>query len=79
MNKVQESKPRFKVGDWVSFPYGAMTVLARVIEDRGPIGVNGRRLYRIEMPTPEGEADRFEVREENMTAAAPPKKNAQTS
>jgi len=79
MSKNGKSKSRFKVGDWVSFPYGTMDVVARVIEDRGPIGYKGRRLYRIEVAIPDNEPDRFEVAEETMTPAAPPAKKATVS
>jgi hypothetical protein len=37
--------------------------------------VNGRRLYRIRVDQDEGEADAFEVREEQLEAAAKPEKN----
>jgi len=48
MSVRKERKPLFKVGDWVSFPWGVKDALAQIIEDRGPIGVGGRRLYRIQ-------------------------------
>ena len=65
-------KARFKVGDWVSFPYGFQNAVARIAEDRGRIGYKGRRLYRVELFRAECEPDRFEVPEENMTPASPP-------
>jgi hypothetical protein len=37
----------------VSFEMGARRVKARVIEDRGTIGVGGRRLLRVRVGTPE--------------------------
>ena len=79
MNKPNHQKPRFKVGDWVSFPYGAMNPVAQIIEDRGPIGARGRRLYRVELPMQDCEPDRFEVPEENMEPAKPPTKSARSS
>lgn len=48
MSARKEKKPQFKVGDWVSFQWGVKDAMAQVIEDRGPIGVGGRRLYRIQ-------------------------------
>jgi hypothetical protein len=47
MRKPKEPKPRCRVGDWVSFLYGAGRAVALIIEDRGPIGVKGRRLYTV--------------------------------
>jgi len=38
---------RFRVGDRVRFPFGPSKAAGTIIEDRGPIGVGGRRLYRI--------------------------------
>lgn len=79
MNNPRQQLPRFKVGDWVSFPFGTMNPAARVIEDRGPVGMNKRRYYRIELQLPDGEPDRFEVLEEDMIAAAPPPRTAKVS
>ena len=73
MSRTQKIKPRFRVGDWVSFPYGAMTPVARIIEDRGRIGYGGRQAYQIEIHAPDYEPDRFEVAEDTMTPASPPK------
>lgn len=39
---------RFGVGDQVRFPFGTSKAAGTIIEDRGPIGVGGRRLYRIQ-------------------------------
>ena len=39
---------RFHKGDRVRFRLGIRSVRGVVKEDRGPIGVNGRRLYRVE-------------------------------
>jgi hypothetical protein len=36
-----------QVGDTVRFHFGSHAIVGRVIEDRGPIGVGGRRLYGI--------------------------------
>ena len=79
MNNPRKTKARFKVGDWVSFPYGALMPIARIIEDRGRIGHGGRQLYRVELPIPDNEPDRFEVAEETLTPSAPPETTAQAS
>jgi hypothetical protein len=49
MKKVKERPARFHVGDWVSFEYGPRRVVAQIVEDHGPIGVNGRRLYDVRL------------------------------
>ena len=40
----------FQVGDRVTIPLGARRVEGTIVEDRGPFGVNRRRLYRVEVP-----------------------------
>ena len=54
-------------GDLVTVPFGAMTIHARVIEDRGHLGIRGRQIVRIEVI--EKDADepwRFEVPAEEV-------------
>ena len=36
-----------KVGDVVSVPFGLAKLKGKVVEDRGAIGINGRKLYRV--------------------------------
>lgn len=45
--KTERAVP-IRVGDTVSFRFGEDTVVGTVTEDRGNIGVRGRRLYRVE-------------------------------
>ena len=42
------SEVRFKKGDRVQFQYPNRIIQGVVKEDRGPIGVKGRRLYVVE-------------------------------
>ncbi len=42
------------VGDAVSFDYGGLTIVGRVVEDRGLIGVGGRRLLRVRVDVDAG-------------------------
>lgn len=41
---------RFRKGDAVRFQFGLRVAEGVVKEDRGPIGIQGRRLYLIEFP-----------------------------
>lgn len=41
---------RFRRGDAVRFQFGLYPVQGVVKEDRGPIGIKGRRLYLVEFP-----------------------------
>ena len=47
----RKRKPVFKVGDDVEFYFMSKPVQARIVEDRGPIGIGGSRLYRVEAHT----------------------------
>ena len=62
-SKVVDHKQRRaipKVGSIVGVRMGAKIVPARVIEDRGNIGVNGRRIVRLEVDIAYSEPMRFE-------------------
>jgi hypothetical protein len=72
MKAADQEAGRFKVGDWVSFQYGARNVVAQVIEARGPIGVNRRRLYRVRLAREFAEPDSFEMPEDELQAAPRP-------
>jgi hypothetical protein len=61
------------VGDWVSLLYGPRRVLAQIVEDRGLLGMNGRRLYRVRLDPEQGEIPTaFEVPEEGLEPAEEP-------
>jgi hypothetical protein len=74
MSTTRKSTDRFSVGDWVSFPYGARALVAQVIEERGPLGVKRRRLYRVRVGGEGGEADSFEMPEDELNIVSPPEK-----
>jgi len=57
----------FKKGDWVSFPFGAGTITGQIIEDRGRLGIGGRRLYGIHIEINPGELSYTEMPEEELT------------
>lgn len=56
----------------MTFRFGTRIAVVREIEDRGRIGVQWRRLFRIELTWRDGEPDRFEMPEEEMTTAPRP-------
>jgi len=66
----------FRVGDWVSFRYGLRSVGAQVVESRGPLGVNQRPVYRIQLSRKASEPDTFEMPEDELNAADPPDREA---
>jgi len=70
MSTPRSRPPQFRLHDWVSLLYGPRTVLAQVVEDRGPIGVHGRRLYRVRIELAQGESTTLEVPEEYLGAVS---------
>jgi hypothetical protein len=56
----------------VSFEYGPRRVQAQVIEDRGPLGIHGQRIYRVRRDLEEAESTSFEVLEEDLEVAEAP-------
>ena len=72
MSSAARPVPRFQVGDWVSFLYGPRQVLAQIVEDRGLLGMKGRRLYRVRLEPEQGETSTFEVPEETLEIAEGP-------
>ncbi len=65
---------RIRVGDRVVIATHPSTPLAKVIEDRGNLGVGGRRLVRIrllpEEHDPEDDVE-LEIAEEDLRPASP--------
>jgi hypothetical protein len=49
MRTIKEKPGKYRVGDWVSFLYGPRLVLGQIVEDHGPIGFRGRRLYVVRL------------------------------
>lgn len=65
-------KQDFRVGDRVTFLRGAGREKGTVIEERGPIGVQGRRLYHVEVPNDPFDPTTYEVSEDEMERAGLP-------
>ena len=74
MSTVKNQTPQFHVGDWVAFAFGPKKVEAKVVEDRGPIGVRGRRLYRVQLERGQEleEPSTFEVPENELQPTSIP-------
>ena len=71
MSSAARLVPRFRPGDWVSFLVGFRRVLAQVVEDRGPVGMHGRRLYRLQLEQGEAGERTIEVPETDLEPAPP--------
>jgi hypothetical protein len=72
MNSARKQGPRFRIGDWVTFQYGPRRVSAKVVEDRGPLGVRGQRLYRVQLDEELGDESAFEMPENELDTAVSP-------
>jgi hypothetical protein len=72
MRALRKLPGRFRVGDWVSLDYGLRKITAQVVEDRGLLGVHGRRLYRVRPMPSRGDSFDFELAEEELEAAPEP-------
>lgn len=59
-------KKKIRVGDKVRFEYGTIEIVADVVRDLGPIGMNGRQLVIVAVRPDEDEGG--EVREFDMPA-----------
>ncbi len=64
-----ESPPKFKVGDRVVFRRGNREVEGVVVEDRGPLGIGGQRIYGLHYEFLPGETRYTEMPEEDLTPA----------
>jgi hypothetical protein len=43
----KSTRGRLEVGSTVRFRFGITDVTAKVVEDRGPLGRDGERIYRV--------------------------------
>lgn len=71
MYQTKQSPPRFKVGEWVAFLYGVRKAAAQVIEDRGPLGINRGRIYRVRLDQYPEDPVAFEVSEDDLGTVPP--------
>ena len=65
MSTTSKQAPLFHVGEWVAFDFGPRKVAAKIVEDRGRIGVHGRRIYRVQL---DDDRDLARVASENQGA-----------
>lgn len=63
-------KPKMRVGDHVSFTIGQTIFHARVVEDRGALGVGGRQLVCIEVLNAD-EPRQFEMPADELMRSSP--------
>jgi hypothetical protein len=63
---VTHDQPSFHVGDQVKVDFGRRTMTGTIVEDRGLIGIQGRRLFRVSIPTDPFEPMTLELPEDEM-------------
>jgi hypothetical protein len=66
MSAAKKLKARFQVGDRISFLYGPRQVQGYVVEDRGPLGAHGRRIFLVRADLGQDEESTFEVPEDDL-------------
>lgn len=57
------------VGDSVSFTLGTTPIYGVVVDDRGPIGANSVRIFRVRIPNDPYDDDIFEMPEDELALA----------
>jgi hypothetical protein len=60
---------RFQVGDQVTFSYGRSTMTGEITEDRGPLGLNGCRIYQVRVSVDPFEPETWEKSEDDLEPA----------
>jgi|SRR5271157_88069 len=78
MSIGKKRAPRFRVGDPVKFLYGTDKVAGEILEDRGPLGDYGRRLYRVRINAGQEDESSFEIPEEDIESRDPENSTVQT-
>lgn len=63
-----QSPGRFRVGQPVRIKHGFRGMIGEVVEDRGPIGVGGRRLYGVRLRLDPCNEHTTELPEESLEA-----------
>jgi len=70
MQVPYRTQGKFRVGDHVRILHGHRGFVAEIVEDRGPIGRNGRRFYGIKFRADEWNEITTECPEENPELVA---------
>jgi hypothetical protein len=69
VTSAKSMPPRFHIGDRVRILYGFRGVIGEVVEDRGNLGVGGRRIYAVRMSMDQWNEMTSEFREDSLEAA----------
>jgi hypothetical protein len=72
MSTSRQKGPAFNVGDRVQFLHAGRNLPGIVIQDRGPVGIGGRRLYRVAVPDEPFDPVTFVMPEEELELGESP-------
>lgn len=70
MGTTPREKVEYGVGDRVTIDWGGVWIEGVVVEDRGNLGVGGRRILRVRFRFDEDIEDTFELPAEDLHPAA---------
>lgn len=68
---TKEQMSGLQPGDLVTVDFGGRDVTAEIVEDLGPLGVHGARLFHIEIPSDSSDPIRMQVSEEELKEHSP--------
>jgi hypothetical protein len=66
MKTTQQKASQFRSGDRVSFSLGKYDLTGVIVEERGPIGVQGRRLFVVQIPMDPDEPENYTIPENEL-------------
>jgi hypothetical protein len=78
MAAIKNRRPRFKVGDWVTFLYGTWQVVAQIIDVSDLIGPKGIHHYRVRFSGKWTEPDSFWMPEDQLEPTPKPEQEEST-
>jgi hypothetical protein len=73
--RIEKNPGPFKVGDRVRYKRGLEPVEGVIVEDRGPLGIGGRRLYAVRVQLDEWNAIVTELPVSELQLVAPSAKD----
>jgi hypothetical protein len=69
VRSATQSKPKFRVSEWVTYRYITARILGQIVQDRGLLGYRGRRLYELRTGWNPSDPDTTTVPEEELERA----------
>jgi len=70
--RTKPPPPKFKVGDWVTYPMNPTRMFAKITEIRGPLAPGGEQVYGIRWVWDWGEVHKTEAVESALEPSLEP-------